>query len=146
MWPNTAASNLSQGNGRPSLTWSSRWRLTAYWCKIWLSIFRRRWVCGLSFRFGLCSGSAHPAMQLEQNDFWRCAAWHTLCSHRTVPCVLLKHSLLEFQPDAPSDKNYLTVLHFQRLGLSVSTPPVKLSLSVRGVRLKFTLQPGYRGG
>lgn len=59
---------------------------------------------------------------------------------------LLKPCLLQSKSDAPSDKNYLTVLHFQCLGLSVSTPPVKQSLSVRGVKLKFTLQQGYRGG
>lgn len=64
---------------------------------------------------------------------------YSFSPHRLIPCVLLKPCLLESKPATPSDKNYLTVLHFQCLGLSVSAPLVKQSLSVKGVGLKFTL-------
>lgn len=42
----------------------------------------------------------------------------------------------------PCCGNYLTVLHFHRLELSVSTPPAQQSQSVGGVWLKFDLQQG----
>lgn len=57
--------------------------------------------------------------------------------HRTIPVFFAEACLLESRSEAPSVKNYLTGLHFQCLGLSVSTAPVKQSLGVRGVWLKI---------
>lgn len=55
--------------------------------------------------------------------------------------MMLNPCLLEARSDTPSDKNDLTVLHIQSLGLSVSTP-VKQSLRVRRVSLKVTSHKG----
>ena len=54
----------------------------------------------------------------------------------------LKACLLESKSEAPSDKNYLTVLHFKCLGLSVSSRPVKQILSVRGVKTEIHFAAG----
>lgn len=56
--------------------------------------------------------------------------------------MMLNPCLLEARSDTPSDKNDLTVLHIQSLGLSVSTP-VKQSLRVRRVSLKVTSHKGW---
>lgn len=55
-------------------------------------------------------------------------------THTLPGCVFLAEAcLFESRSESPSVKNYLTVLHFQCCGLSVSTPCAEQSLSVRGV-------------
>lgn len=59
-------------------------------------------------------------------------------THTLPGCVFLAEACrFESRSEAPSVKNYLTVLHFRCSGLSVSTPCAEQSLSVRGVRLEI---------
>lgn len=99
-------------------------------------------VCSFVF-VCVALSSLHPSSERTWSE-WLVKVWsvtHTL-PHRTVPVFLVEACLFESRSEAPSVKNYLTVLHFQCCGLSVSTPCVEQSLSVRGVDCKFVLQQG----
>lgn len=64
-------------------------------------------------------------------------------THTLPGCVLLAEAcLFESESESPSVKNYLTVLHFQCCGFSVSTPCAEQSLSVRGVWLEICSAAG----